>query len=493
MDTNIDICDEVNNKTVSIIPIAKWEKFQHRLISLAVAIDDKNKTIDLLLDAIKTHQQESDVQIQEENTKLRVEYNAVSNKLKQSIQASLDSYSNATQKKKDITDEIELLAQKARKENEITKSRLLQAQQTIKHQTQDAHDEWQSCKHNREELWIANKVKHVKACTVDALQPELKRLSLSQEMEMNKIIEEAQTKRRYLEKQMDIDFKRGLNLYIDNIEVKKAQLVQACINKWSNLIRDLKGDHNKEVKDVKERVFEDMNQNSICLNLNAIGINISDESNKLKCELQRKLEDIQATEKSRRLTMKDRSEHLLGDIQGQLNKDKENWMKSERQKYLKWIENEMIDVHILCRKERDLEIDLLIRSNYKRKTELESEIASKLKTEMISETSRLKEEKLLITTKNADFKEHLSKVTEDLDRLCIDKSNFIERIEMKKHIISKFEANLLILKQSQDNMSSTSNTLSNEVYKINQDHKIRKLLLQNKLNELKNQSKNNEW
>ena len=57
--------------------ITKWEKFERRVINFSVATEDKIRTIDLLLEAIKSHQETSVSQIKGENAKFRVELNNV--------------------------------------------------------------------------------------------------------------------------------------------------------------------------------------------------------------------------------------------------------------------------------------------------------------------------------------------------------------------------------------------------------------------------------
>ena len=164
----------------------------------------------------------------------------------------VESYARSTNKKEEIALEIEVLVEKNKQENGRTKRHLMKLRQGIQNDFKVASDEWKSCKEEREELWIAEKVKHVRACTVDALQPEIKRLSGTHEVEVNKLIEEAATRKRYIEKETEIDFHRKFNEYMYEANKRKDFLLEGRMKKWRNKIHQFEISNAEKLKEVYE-------------------------------------------------------------------------------------------------------------------------------------------------------------------------------------------------------------------------------------------------
>lgn len=464
----------------------KWERFQRHLIKLSVDLDEKTKSIDLLLDTIKAHQENSDCKTREENAKYRVEFNQTTTHLNEDLSKLLETYAHSTRKKKEITFELESLNEKKRRENDITKTHLLEIRQRISNQIQDASDEWNSGKEEREELWITKKAKHIRSRTVEALQPEIRRLSATQEVEKKKLLDEAIARKHHHVKQMNLEFHRDFNIYFDEAEKRKMLLLERRLQKWENKIFEFEKGHLNQLRNIKEDAANVIKENSSSFNEDVMKTNCVDNINNLDRQLQTKLNEINKIQEQKIGMMHCNFDKSLEKIEDKMTNLGEEWEKNKRLEFQSKIEEEMKVVTESIQNKRDTDIDTLIRSNHKIETELEKDFFERKKQESTSTESNLAEKMNQILEKNNMMKNMLATTSKDVEATKIEQQNVLEKAEIKEQLAFKAETGISVMKKAYESLERTKMNPNVSMHKLIKDYDTKQFCLKQNLHDLQN-------
>lgn len=482
----MDLSQDPKGDESQIISKPKWERFQHHLIKLSVELDEKTKIIDLLLDTIKTHEENSNSQTREENAKFRVEYNQRITRLNKDLSTLLKTYALCTRKKEEITFELESLNEKKIQENHVTKAHLLKIRQKITNEVQDTSDQWNSCKEEREEQWFTKKEKHMRACTVDALQPEMRRLSVAQEVEERKLVEEATSRRQYLVKQMNIEFHREFNIYFDEAEKRKACLLEGRVQKWESKIFQLEKKHLNEVRDIQKNAENETRKNFSSFSEDVMKTKCIDEISNLNHQLLSKLNEINKTEEQKVGMVKCNFDKSLEEIKDKMTTSKEEWESNRRLEFQSKIEKEIKVITASIQNKRDADIDVLIRSNHKIETELEKKFFERKKLESTSTESHLTEKIKQILDKNNMIKNKLITESKKIEETSIEQQNVLEKAEIKEELIFKAETGILVMKKAYKSLECTKMNPNPSIKKSIEDYDTKRNDLNNSLHNLQN-------
>lgn len=435
----------------------RLEKFQERVIQLSVAIDDYSKSIDLLLDTIKAHQEHNDNVIKEENAKLRVNFNLANASFNERFSQHLDEYARATKAKQEIANEIEILSKKKSQENEVSKARLLEVSQTLHGNIKNAFSEWDSHKDEREEMWLSKKVNYVRACTVDALQPEIKRLSLAHEYELTKLTEEAAVRRRYIEKEIDIEFHREYNNCIDVTEKRQSLLSEGRGKLWRDQIKEIESAHQKRLDDITNEAAQKIKERL----LSCKGKEYEEEAKfkkevgSLKAEFHVKLKEIQEKHNQYLEDICRASKLKLDQIHTQMTNKKEEWEQSEKLR-LKIKLNEKINaMKTSIQQRRDGDIEVLLRMSHTAEDELEEKIKAQKQEQSLSTSYDLDVKIKCIKEKNKSLNRQLSCATKDIEKIRFEQQQILEQVESKQQLIAKAETGYSMLMQAQEKINHT--------------------------------------
>ncbi len=448
---HIQELDKVQDKGLT----KRLEKFQERVIKLSVAIDDYSKTIDLLLSTIKAHQEHNDNIIKEENAKLRLNFNLANASFNERISQCLDEYARVTKAKEEIANEIEILSKKKSQENELTKTRLLELSQTLDGNIKNAFSEWDSRKDEREEMWLSKKVNYVRACTVDALQPEIKRLSVTHEFELTKLTEEAAVRRRYVEKEMDIEFHREYNNCLDVTEKRQSLLCEGREKLWRDKIREIESAHQKRLDDITNEAGQKLKERL----LSCKGKEYEEEEKfkkeigSLNADLNIKLKEIQ-DKRIRCLEEICRDSKLkLDQIHTQMTNKKEEWEQSEKLRLKVKLNEKINGMNTSIQQRRDGDIEVLLRMNQTAEDELEEKIKAQKQEQSLSTSYDLGLKIKCIKERNELLNRQLSCATKDVEKIRVEQQQILEQVESKEQLIAKAETGYMMLMQAQEKIN----------------------------------------
>ncbi len=469
-----------NKDTISSNNIAG--KLQHRLINLSVSVEDKVKTVDLFIEAIKSHQESSDLEFREENARLRVKFNHLASNNSGKLSELLEKYEQSTKRKEKIMCEVETLMEKKRGEDKITQAALMKARQRLQNEIQDASDEWKGCEGEREEIWIAEKVKHVRACTVDALQPEIKRLSSSHEAEIKNLLEESAVRERYMKKEVEMEFQREFNQYLDEAEKRKALLLEGRRKKWRSKIDQLEKSYAKRLEEMKEKSAEETNYPTICNNL--LDNNYASQINELNDEIQKRIKEMDRVKNQKLDEIIRQKDDTLENITNDQLRQKEEWRRGKSLELRSNLEEELAIIETGIRNDRDTEINALIHSNYELEEKLEKNLEKRKKKEDASMDKNFAETLKHLKKKNDALNANLEGVSQEVHQLRIEHQNILERLETKEQVISKTKRGILALKQACERLESSEMSINASLYEAIEEQNKQQSYLEKRLNEL---------
>jgi hypothetical protein len=175
----------------------------------------------------------------------------------------------------------------------------------------------------------------------------------------------------------------------------------------------------------------------------------------------------------------------LEKISNQLLKQKEEWELSEKVRLQNIMETEMKVIQTNIEKQRNADIDILIRSNYREDEGLETDLKKRKDRDRVLMNRNLTENIKHIKQNNESMKKNLAIVTQEVERLHIEQQNIQERLESKKQLIFRTETGLSLVQQACSRLVSTEINLNASIYEAIEDQDTKQSCLEKRLNELK--------
>jgi hypothetical protein len=180
--------------TTASTPSERCTELERKVVHLSVAIEDRSASIDLLTEAIQDAEKASENEHKHQNAELRVKYEEASNQYLTQLEKLKTDCSESIEMEKILAAEFEEMVELKKKEEEKMASRLDEIRRRTEEQILEEKNKWMAGKIKREREWMANKVKQVRKATLEALQPELKRLLDRQKLEIEEMKEEKDSK-----------------------------------------------------------------------------------------------------------------------------------------------------------------------------------------------------------------------------------------------------------------------------------------------------------
>lgn len=415
------------------------DKLQERLIQLSVGIEEKTKSIDTLIGSINVHNESTLKQIEAYKAKYLVELKKRSNDNNIALSHILEDYERATRDKVKVSDEVATLSAKMKQENETTKSRLLNVRKTIAENIANTAEEWNSCRLEREELWINKKIEHVRLCTVHALQPEIKRLSDSHEAELSRLMGEASTRKKYLEREIKLTFQRNFNLYCEENDRRKAILIEGRTKNWKTKIKEEEGKYHEKLTTLKvseenpEAIDESLNAGTSSKDLTDLMREVTDSADK-------QLKDLENMEKCKRDSISEKLASFYHEKNTEQDKVKDQWYQDQNLTKQRKLDREMELFHKEVLKRRDSDIEALIRRYHRIHEEIESDFDHKRNDElMLQERNRLSDEVKYVNNQNKSKATAISTLAHDIERLNKSRQTLLDCIETKEKRVKSNE------------------------------------------------------
>ena len=468
-----------NAKSKQLLSSTKWERFQQRLINLSVDIDDKSKCIDLLIGAIKTHHVTIVKNLRDVKDNYIVDFNKNSVHFNCSFSSLLQEYERITFAKETITSQIQELSEKKRNENKLTKSRLLDTRQSIDDMISKAFREWESGKGEREKTFVSKKADYVKACTVDALQPEIRKLSLSFQLEMEKLSKEVETRRQHLEKDVSIEFHHEVNQYLNEADMRLMLLYEEREKKWRTQIHEIENTNRIQLEEIKEASSSKFKTIVSSINLDSLNMKSSDESH-FTAELDETIKRIQTKQEHHLVTINEEMNRKLNQLAMQNKNKRDEWKKQtdmENEKKLT-CENKRMSERV--ESNRDEVIEVLLRFNHKEIERLENKTSTKSQDIGISGDSDVIGKLKHIRDKNEFVNRELRDTTNDITQIYIKQQQMLEQIQAKEQLIVVAESRRAELTKSHKDITERELNRNCSIYEEMEKLKAKKSNLQQK-------------
>ena len=404
--------------------ISRCENLQVKVAHLSVALQDKAETIDILLNAIDKNDTSIIKEMEEFNSKFEQELQALRLQSKVVEEALVLKQSNLLEDKKSIEETIqEVLGKK-----QILESKLSVAQKKcqvkFEQKLVQMKDEWDRGKEKREQEFLERKVQKIRKSTLEALQPQIQRLLEKQQIELDELKYEEESKMYNIEHEFEVENDELINEYKQASDRDLSLALAKRKSDWVDQISSLEDEY--ECKFDQLRNDEDRRKNNF----------VYKELMKEQALLDAKHD--RAVEKLRR---------LWEEKQSGLNKQYKEKHDELKQKFKDNVENlkkEDDDVKHVWRQEHTFALneDLQNRlSKSKRELEaqrdefIEKELWATQKEETQIDRNFEQERKDLCKQKEVDFKEKIESLEEErnLKRNEI-KANFAAKKDIENHL-----------------------------------------------------------
>ena len=426
------------------------DKVQERLIQLSVGIEEKNKSIDTLIGSINVHNERMLKQFEVNKAKYLVELKKRSKDHSIALSQILQEYEGTTEDKEKVSDEVATLSAKMKQENEITKSRLLNMRETAAEKITHAAEEWNSCRLDREELWINKKIEHVRLCTVNALQPEIKRLSESHEAELSRLMGEASTRKQYLEREINLTFQRNFNLYCEENDRRKAILIEGRTKNWKTKIKGEEEKHRQNlmalrVSEEEESLHEGTSSNDLTERMREV-TDSADEQ----------LKDMEKIAKCKRDDINEKLASFNHGRKAKQDKIKDQWYYDQKSMKQKKLDRQMESFQKEVLKRRDSDMEALIRHYHRIHIQVESDFDNKPNDEvMLHETNRMSDEVKYVKNQNKSKATEISTLAQDIERLNKSRQTLLDCIETKEKRVKSNESKINVIRVQSEEISCT--------------------------------------
>jgi len=369
---------------------ARCSELERKLVHLSVAIEDKSESIDLLVQAIQEAEVKLEHQYQVCNAELRLKYDETSGQHNAELENCLKQCSESIEEKKGLASELEEMIERKKQEEYNISYCFEEIGNGTEANISKAKEEWKAGEKQREQEWMTNKVNKVRKATLEALQPEVRRLLDRQRLEMVQIENEMETREKYLENELNKDYQIEFSEYKAEAESRKKVLVARRKERWL-----------EQISTTQETYAEQMKKDSSLQKQRSEGSGeqILKELEKERTSAEERHErsltkilykrDKKLDESKRFLTQKlnelnERSRDLIKTIQDNDSEQKEALRSQQRAVVEKAFEEKMNGIKQIIRTGRDKNIEEDIRRNQKKETQFEHDFNIKTAAEKIT-------------------------------------------------------------------------------------------------------------
>lgn len=356
----------------------RCSELEKKIVHLSVAIEDRSESIDLLIQAIEDVDKDSERQRQHQNAELRQMYEQTSDQYGKELSVLKQKCSESIEEKKALASELERLTEERRIEEEKLSAALDQIHNRTEERIQQEKKKWMDGKVKREQQWMSSKVQQVRRATLEALQPELKRLLDSQRLEMEEIKAEQDSKMKYQELEAQRNFESKLSEYKIESNSRTRVIVAKRKEEWMEQIASLRQSFTDQMKGTL--LPNDSIEDTLRKEYNEARNDLEDKHSRnmdrvTEARDRRKKElNLSLQEKLKELDEKMRKE--LESIEKDDASRKEIWRNKKKASLQKEFDESVRSMHQLVIAERDRNIDLAIRSNQKNETDFQQSFAT---------------------------------------------------------------------------------------------------------------------
>uniref|UniRef100_K3WIF7 Uncharacterized protein n=1 Tax=Globisporangium ultimum (strain ATCC 200006 / CBS 805.95 / DAOM BR144) TaxID=431595 RepID=K3WIF7_GLOUD len=189
---------------------------KEKLATMAIELNDKTKTIELLKLARKKDKVKTKQLLQAEEGKWQTQLKEQQFKLDKELEKHLDFAQNLVTDKAELAKRCDELLAELQKAN-ATAGR---EAERFKLQLKDAKDHWATQEKVRREQWIVKKTEEIKKSTIKALEPDIQAILQKGKADLDKAQDVAADERRKLQAQLEKQHETALQRQKDDYERK---------------------------------------------------------------------------------------------------------------------------------------------------------------------------------------------------------------------------------------------------------------------------------
>ncbi|GFH51736.1 predicted protein [Chaetoceros tenuissimus] len=240
--------------------ISRCENLQVKVAHLSVALQDKAETIDILLNAIDNNDTSIIKETEEINSKFVEELETIRLQSKAAEEALVLKQSKLLEEKKLIEEAIqEVLGKKQSLEAKLS---VAQNEYKVKFEQKlvEMKDEWDRGREKREHEFLERKVQKIRKSTLEALQPQIQRLLEKQQIELDELKHEEESKMHSVEQEFEIENDELISEYKQASDRDLSLALTKRKSDWLEQISSLEDEY--ECKFVELRNDEDRCKNN---------------------------------------------------------------------------------------------------------------------------------------------------------------------------------------------------------------------------------------
>ncbi len=392
--------------------VVRCSNLQRKFLRLSVAIEDKNKSIDLLLNAIHDHDIQSQQEYENANATCRLQFEEKSQSKERQAEISqlLNQWSDLIEEKKSLTTELDTLLEQRQNQQQEWMDIIEGRRRSFSHDGNDNDDrqmmidkhiatihelrdelmnlekDFANGAEERKATYMEQKIQNVKRATLEALQPEINRLKTKHECDMEELRREMQSKKECIERDMKREYQERIDAYRQESQNRLRVLVAKRKEQWLQKIHNIKAEYEEQWEDdvtnktprvAMERLIEEQdNELKEVKEKHRLTLLEMEAANDAK------LEELEKAKKSEMEKIDQTMNDQKQELQEKYRAKKEAWREQERAKMEQNLQEELKNITVAAKKDRDEKIDAIIRSCQAEESKYEEEFKKKCQMEM---------------------------------------------------------------------------------------------------------------
>ena len=462
--------------------ITRCSNLERKLVRLSVAIEDKSESIDLLIQAIQELETSTQSQHQHRSAECRLQYDEASTRYSDELERLRRQCAEAIDRKKNLASELEEAGGRKKREEDKLSLRFHEIRTKMEADIANAKIAWDAGRRQREQKWMSEKVNKVRKATLEALQPEVRRLLDGQRRELEEIENERNAKLAYLHAEHDKSLEEKLVDIRSDAESQRAVAVARRKESWVDKLTSMQESHAKQLNTVSLSMEQDEIAKKAEKEYQEMRRALDEEQersmDKIGAARDKRLSEIKISLQEKEDELKQQSKKQLKDIQENDLKEKESWSNQQNNVMQKELDDQITEIKRKLEMERDLAIDKEIRSNQKKETNFEHEFEIKmshrkreLENEYAAKMECVKEE---VTSKQSQLNNSAVVIQELRQSIEVCR----EQLEMAEKKMSDTQKGIDETRKnglSRDLSSSVQEEISDDVLEINELHRKQSL------------------
>ena len=284
-----------------------------------------------------------------------------------------------------------------------------------------------------------------------------------------------------MKKEVEMEFQREFNVYIDEAERRKTLLFEGRRKKWRNKINQLEKSYAKRLEEIKEKCTDGAYP---MIRDDFLDNNYTSQMHEMKNDMEKIMKEMDQVKNHKLDEIFCHQKDTLEIITNDQLKKKEEWTQKRKLELHSNLKDDMAVIEIAIRNDRDREINTLIHSNYELEEGFEKSFRERKKEQEKSTDKKFIETVKHLNEKNDLMTVNLERVSQKVDGLRIEYQNILERLETKENALSKIKRGILVLKQACERLESSQMSINASIYEGIEEQNKQELCLGKRLREL---------